>query len=135
MPIKQKTIWKGNLEISTDLYEQHPLLVFPEPEGDVFVLVLKKASINLWFSFLSHRNNRYLYCLPLKSRILCFFNNLLKHFPITGLFRANSFYISIFFQECKIIFHCCFTNSQYLMQFACGNIRIISHFCYNSLSS
>lgn len=136
MPIKQKTIWKESLEISTDLYEKQPLLGFRENQkGLFFVSVLKKASINLCFSFLSHKNNRYLYCLPLKSRIPCFFNNLLKHFPITGLFRANSFYISIFFQECKIIFHCCFTNSQYLMQFACGNIRIISHFCYNSLSS
>lgn len=44
MPIKQKTIWKESLEISTDLYEQHPLLVFPEPEGDVFAMVHSNAT-------------------------------------------------------------------------------------------
>ena len=80
---------------------------------------------------LCHRRQKP-FLIDASSHFYIIFNSLLKHFPITSLFRSNSFYISILFQECKIIFHCVFTNCQYLMQFACGNIRIISHFCYDS---
>ena len=62
-----------------------------------------------------------------------FLNSLLKHFPITSLFRSNSFYISIFFQECKIIFHCCFTN--YSLKRDCNHDWIFSKSkCFLSIS-